>query len=263
MTLVLGVDFSEGDDITQSTIDAWKAAGVGVALIQYSQKLPTYLQQMAHSGIPLEAYVYLYFPVSPWNQTPESRVQACLNMLRGYPVSRVWLDVEDPNDNDTPANITAALTRCVDLVEAASYQAGIYTGRYKFPERVGNTQVFARLPLWHADYINRAPTQADFDAWQGYNGWTRPLIWQWGDTQDFGGHSVDMNTMEVDDVAKEHYENELDDRRARELFTFWTMQIPPMVHVAFDPQGRGLVVTGKDGQQALVACDVPDWAAPN
>ncbi len=206
MGLVLGVDFSAGE-VTPAAIDAWKQQGVEFVVVQYSADLPRHLTQLEGSGLPLEVYVYLYFPLSQWNQTPEDRVRACIGMLHGHNVSRLWLNVEDPQDNDTAANIQAALQRCVVLVEAAGLQAGIYTSKSKYGERLGNSTAMSHLPLWHANFINRMPSDTEIDNFEAYNGWSRPSMWQWAADQSVGGINVDMDAMIVEEEMFVRFNN--------------------------------------------------------
>lgn len=70
-----------------------------------------------------------------------------------------------------------------------------------------------------------------------------------------------VQPQEANNVAQEHYPEELNQRRARELLIFLMNQVPPQVHVGFG--AKGLTVTGSDGAMADVAASVPDWAAPN
>ena len=214
----LGVDFSSfGGSLDQGTVACWRQQGIEYAIPQYSAALPQHLEALRGSGLRTEVYVYLYFPLSPWNQTPEDRVRACLNMLHGRDVKRVWLDVEETND--TPAGTVAAVQRCVKVVEDAGLAPGIYTGRWIWPRATGNSAAFAHLPLWHAEYT--APDGAgeshpedapDFDTFIPYGGWTRPRIWQFQNTHPLCGHSVDLNKMEepmTNEQAKLHMFNAL------------------------------------------------------
>ncbi len=211
--LELGVDFSEGADLRQSTIDCWKANGITFAIVQYSGKLPAYLAALDGQGLDLDVYVYLYFPRSPWGQTPEERVEAALRMCQGHGVRRMWLDVEEPTDPVDPASqqaTVAALLRCVDLVKAngqiVSFGPGIYSGFWTYQQHTGNSAAFADLPLWHADYLAESPTP-DLGQAPGelllrngpYGGWTKPTVWQWHNTTMFCGHSVDLNVRQAEE----------------------------------------------------------------
>lgn len=208
-----GVDFSEGQDVSSGTLFKWVRDGVERLYPQYSEKLSAYLDSAKAflEQVPwgkVDVYVYLYFPLSPWNQTPESRVNAALRVIKasGVPVRYVWLDVEDPNDHGTPEDYVNALLRCGDLITSAGYRPGIYTGRSSYVSRMGAYSGFAKYgwPLWHANYVHGLdvpaepdmtlePTEVGFGNVSAYGGWDKPLIRQWHGTTMFGGHSVDMD----------------------------------------------------------------------
>lgn len=207
MALSLGVDFSHyGGPLNRQTVDDWKQSGVEFAIVQYSESMPDHLAVLDAAGLLVEAYVYLYFPLSPFNQTPEDRVRNCLKMIEDHNVRRLWLDVEESSDSASPEDTVAALRRCVAECEAAGVEAGIYTRANSYQDHVGDSTAFAHLPLWHAGYLGQGPDldmsrmPADFEGFRPYNGWQRPLIWQWWNTTTFGGHSVDLNVMEVEET---------------------------------------------------------------
>lgn len=201
----LGVDFSSfGGDLAQSTIQQWKDNGVTFAVVQYSNRMPQHLEALKDSGIQTEAYVYLYWGVDPWGQTPQVRTQNALLMMAGYDVKRLWLDAEDTTHPFDARQLDA----CVALCEGAGVATGIYTGRWVWAGAYGNPTGFEHLPLWHAEYLGEAPSPdlskqpQDFDAFKPYGGWTKPHTWQFWNTTTFCGHSVDLNAREAD-VTKE------------------------------------------------------------
>jgi len=209
--LELGVDFSEGADLSPATIACWKAQGVKFTIVQYSGKLPAYLAALEGQGLDVDVYVYLYFPRSPWGQTPEDRVQAALRMCAGHQIGRLWLDVEHPEDPIDPASqqeTVAALLRCVEQVKAndqiVRFGPGIYSGFWTYQQHTGNSGAFAGLPLWHADYVATSPepdlalAPTELLLRNGpYGGWTKPTVWQWHNSTMFCGHSVDLNVREA------------------------------------------------------------------
>lgn len=201
-----GVDFSHyGGGVTPDELDCWLFQGVQFAIVQYSESTRMHLAQLAGSPLEVDVYVYLYFPRSPWNQLPEERVRNAIAMCQGFHVRRIWLDVEDPGDSDTPAGTIAALQRCVAIIQAAGFEAGIYTAAWTWRSHTADSDAFAHLPLWHARYTSQSPV-ADLTrepttmaAWAGgvtYGGWTQPLIWQWHNSTLFCGHSLDLNVMD-------------------------------------------------------------------
>lgn len=195
---ILGVDFSQwGGDLAPQTVECWKNEGVRFAIVQYSSRIHQHLQTLVTSGgINLEAYVYLYWNTSPWNQTPQDRTESALRLIQGFPVQRLWLDAEDT----THPYREDQLRECVALCEAAGVPTGIYTGSWWWRPQTNNSSAFAHLPLWHAEYLQsgtaRPNFRPDFGAFQPYGGWTRPLIWQYQGTTMLCGHSVDLNALE-------------------------------------------------------------------
>ena len=186
-----GVDFSEhGGPLNLVTVNCWKGQGVTHAVVQYSSRMRQHLDVLHEAGgIEVEAYVYLYWGLSPWGQTPQDRVRSALTMSRGK-ISRLWLDAEDsthPYQEDQ-------LLECVEICNQANMPCGIYTGRWWWIPNTGNSKTFAHLPLWHAEYFPSAPQ--DFSGFKTYGGWSRPTIWQWAGTVELCGHSVDFNAIE-------------------------------------------------------------------
>lgn len=194
----LGVDFSQyGGALAASTVQCWKGKGVNHAVVQYSERMSQHLEVLTQSGgLELEAYVYLYWGLSPWSQTPRDRVRAALAIARGR-ISRLWLDAEDT----THPYQESQLAECVAACDAAGMPCGIYTGRWWWVPRTGDSRTFSHLPLWHAEYLGEAPTPdlsrlpQDFSAFRPYGGWSAPAIWQWWNTTSLCAHSVDLNAI--------------------------------------------------------------------
>lgn len=196
----LGTDFSSyGGPLNYPLLDCWAAQGVRFAGPQYSTLLPQFLTTLKNSpsttGWSIEPYVYLFWRELDYWGTPAERVARCISMIKasGAIVRRIWIDAEDAAAGMSAAQLLDLIGEAVNAVEAAGYEAGIYTGRWWWIPYTGNSRRFAHLALWDAYYIHRLP---DFDAWLPYGGWTRPEIWQWHDTTDLCGHSVDLNSLE-------------------------------------------------------------------
>ena len=188
------VDFSQhGGALAPETVNCWRSQGIAAAIVQYSERMKQHLDVLEAKAMRAEGYVYLYWDRSPWNQTPQDRTRAALAMANGR-ISRLWLDAEDtshPYDEQQ-------LLECVALCHLAGMETGIYTGRWWWEPRTGNSQTFAHLPLWHAEYVTPSPNadlamSPDFSKFKPYGGWTQPTIWQYQGTSTLCGHSVDMN----------------------------------------------------------------------
>ena len=192
--MITGVDFSQwGGRLSQDTIECWKQGGVEFAVVQYSDLMREHLRALKDGGLSAQIYVYLY-----WDADPIERTRKALEATDGFDVKFVWLDAEDGGGTFTEAKLQAA----VDVVQAAGLPCGIYTAPWWWNNKGGGSTAFSGLPLWHAGYVDSEP---DFDSFQPYGGWARPLVWQWRNTHDFCGHSIDANVAESrfweDDMA--------------------------------------------------------------
>lgn len=216
----LAVDFSQyGGGLNTGTVSCWQQQGVELAIVQYSSFMRPHLTALETAGMKAEGYVYLYWNVSPWNQTPQERTRNVLNMA-GNRISRLWLDCEDSSHPFDPAQ----LDECIAICQAAGMPTGIYTGRWWWVPQTGNSNRYSDLPLWHAEYRTPEGQPAsiivpDLSGFQPYGGWQSPAIWQYQNTSQLCGHSVDMNAILEEPEAggppvTPEEELELADRRA-------------------------------------------------
>lgn len=197
----VGVDFSQwGGALKPETVECWNSKGVEFAIVQYSDRMSQHLDALKAGGVAdISAYVYLYWGLSPWRQTPADRTNAALDLAAGR-INFLWLDAEDSSN---PYN-EAQLVECVDVCNRRGMPCGIYTGRWWWVPNTGNSRRFADLPLFHAEYLSNSgiadpglAQQVNFGAFQSYGGWRRPTIWQYQGTSILCGHSVDMNAAEA------------------------------------------------------------------
>lgn len=170
--------------------------------------------------------------------------------------------------NGMPGGAAATVQRIQDakaLLQSLNAYWGIYTGAWWWPGNTGNSTAFAGDPLWHAAYPygeGKLPPQGflpDFSTFQPYGGWTKPTVQQFADVC-YDEPTWDMNAMEVADVATEHYENELNDRRARDLLNYHLQNTLQLKATWANGQ---LALIDRNGQPVALNVDVPDWAAPN
>ena len=145
-------------------------------------------QKARDAGLPiLGTYAYLYFAAAP------SATHDAIIVAKAYGVPRVWLDVEDTSGNLPPlADRIQEVANCVQAVEDAGLQGGIYTGGWYWPDKMGNTTEFARLPLWHSAYLNGEGTPYEVRT-VNYGGWTDVAVHQWTSTLDVCGRKRDAN----------------------------------------------------------------------
>ena len=192
-------------------MECWRENGVSHAIVQYSSLMPQQLEVLAQAGaglIEVEAYVYLYWGVDGWGQTPQARTRNALTRAQGR-IRRLWLDCEDSAQPFQEQQ----LRECVEICQQSGIAPGIYTGRWWWVPRTWNSQAFAHLPLWHAEYLGQAPAPdlmrlpQDFAAFQPYGGWQTPAIWQWWNTTTFCGHSVDLNAIPYQPIEEDEMAN--------------------------------------------------------
>jgi GH25 family lysozyme M1 (1,4-beta-N-acetylmuramidase) len=114
-------------------------------------------------GASVSGYVWAY-----WNIPALEQIRAALEViLPGTGLTMIWIDCED-DDGADPARVVAWLEVARGVIESAGYRMGIYTGRYWWQDRAGNSDQFADLPLWLADYDGNA----DLVLRHPFGGWT-------------------------------------------------------------------------------------------
>lgn len=149
-------------------------------------------QQLAMAtsrGMTVDAYVYLY-----WDTDLAAQVQKAFATVQGFPIGRMWLDIEqDPAGRSsavTQALIGQAITACRAQTQAP---CGIYTGSGFWRSFVANTPNFADLPLWYALYNNKT-TLSDWTT-EKFGGWVKPQGKQFT-MQAFCGMGADRNVLQ-------------------------------------------------------------------
>ncbi len=170
---------------------AWKDAGVE-RLIVGCQRPDIARSQIASAraaGIVVRAvYAYLY-----GNSGDSGQVQNAIDVAREFGLFSVWLDAEEA------ALTIQGLRNAVAQVEAAGFEAGIYTGPYYWINHMGNTTEFACLPLWYASYLYTGVVLREVS----FGGWTRAAVHQYtttGTRNDSapGGISPQIAGVDVD-----------------------------------------------------------------
>ena len=162
------------------------------------------------AGIIVEdLYTFLYYGLA--HETREVSNALALAREMGT-IKRIWLDCEahfDPAFPTETADMTvayrfAATRTARQLVEAAGLRAGIYTGAYWWPSKMGNTAKFADLPLWVANYGANDPDNPRPPLTQvAFGGWTKPAVHQYSSTIPVCGRNRDHNywMLEEDEMS--------------------------------------------------------------
>ena len=194
------------------TLDApcFKQAGVtGAILGVYTPQGPGAMgqaaQQLIDAGIAVHGFYGLIYFGSPTGAYRDTRW--AIDLAKRFGVSRVWLDCEIDATaigftdavTATPESRVAEIRECVRLVEDAGLSAGIYSAAWWWPGNTGNTTEFARLPLWHAVYLNDGMTVR----YVNFGGWTECAIHQWTSLLNVCGRNRDANHVWDNSVLEE------------------------------------------------------------
>ncbi|MBI3184331.1 MAG: hypothetical protein HYZ28_19530 [Myxococcales bacterium] len=190
---VFAVDVSHWEGpISQYEMDCFWTSGVRHLVSGTQVREVTYHQlDMAVSrGLTVDAYVYLY-----WDRDMASQVGEALDRAKGFPIGRLWLDVEQDPAGRTASALIALVQQAVDACRSQSaVGCGIYTGPGFWRSYMGNTTRFADLPLWYAQY-NRRTSLSDWST-EKFGGWARPAAKQFIE-EALCGVGVDKDVMQV------------------------------------------------------------------
>lgn len=198
------------DALTTARLTVWRDVhDVGLVIAQAVDPPPGYpptqtrqqLQVCASAGMPVDAYVWLWFDL------PLEDIRRKLALLDGSNVRRLWLDVEDAaagkyDQAATEAKVTAALELCDAYATTSGLATGIYSGFWYWADAdyLANTAAFAARDLWDAHYDLVDDPAA---GWLPYGGWTHNAIKQYRGTTslaDIGG--VDLNVLSAEEADR-------------------------------------------------------------
>jgi len=214
------------------------------------------LSEATEAGILVEdLYCFLYFGLGH----EQREVMNALTIARARPgqIKRIWLDCEAhftewAGDLDTeaagldPGERIAAVKRAIAFIGAQdarfgwTTQIGIYTGRYYWRDKMGDTTEFSGLPLWHAAYgADSLPAEPITEV--TYGGWTKPAAHQYTSRYLVCGRERDANYWFLEDT-------EMPDPRVDKLVTAWGGEA---ALDAWNARGNSLVIGYTDGQQKL------------
>jgi N-acetylmuramoyl-L-alanine amidase-like protein len=200
------VDFSRFTGVPASdVIDCWKSLGVARAIVQYNTTghFEQSVAALQGAGLELQAYVGR---IADGISGPDitSRPQAtrdCITRAAGR-VSRIWQAQEEGSYFGTDFD-AVQLRQALQLQAEADIPAGIYTRKNFWESATGNTSEFSHLPLWDARYLPAGspwPTRLDGAGtsrpFLPHGGWSTCASWQWHNTTEVCGHSVDLNIHE-------------------------------------------------------------------
>lgn len=146
----------------------------------------------------VEVYAWLRHPWRPG--LLDNALAACA----GFPVERMWLDVEDADDatGKTPDQLAYDVQHGLDYLRARfAGEVGIYTGSWFWGPYMETTDTFG-CRLWLANYVS-VPVVAWILA-RLPGGWTELAIWQWNNHLAGTAFNADDNLiLEEDDMTPE------------------------------------------------------------
>lgn len=204
MTLAVDVSNWTRPELTADHVRAWRAAGVGLVVVQAVDPPPGYprgvtreqLDAARNGGVVVDAYVYLWFG------NPSVSLRNLL-LLDGERVRRVWLDIEDA---EGAARLTQGQREAIvdELLDACDrygiLPAGIYTGRWFWRPYMADTPRYASRPLWDSRFDGIPDVSAN---WVPYGGWTERAIKQYAGDASLGGVSgIDLNVVSEGEVVR-------------------------------------------------------------
>jgi len=187
----IDISFWEGP-ISQREMDCFWDSGVRhvVSGTQVEEITHQQLAMAESRGMTVDAYVYLY-----WDLDMAAQVKEAFRRTQGFPIQRMWLDVEqDPaglGANALMALVQQALDACIAQGGAT---CGIYTGPGFWKTYMNNTTSFSQVPLWYAWYnYNKA---LSYWPQEQFGGWPQPTGKQWAE-EVLCSVGVDKNVMQV------------------------------------------------------------------
>jgi hypothetical protein len=185
---VFGVDISLwSGEITDEEVGCWYDEGVRhvIAGTQNPRVTLQQLDQALEGGMSVDAYIYIH-----WDEDIAEEVKHDVELLKDYPIGRLWLDIEAAPDGRTPTQLAAKIREGLDA--CGEMPCGIYTAAWWWEPHMRNSDEFADVPVWYA-YYDRDPSMQTW-ATQSFGGWDMPWGKQWNEIY-FCGIDVDKNTI--------------------------------------------------------------------
>jgi len=172
-------DFSNWTRVpTIDDIATLRALGYTTAIIGASFDVALAREQISilvAAGFRIEVYGWLRHPGRAG--LLDNAISACA----GFPVERLWLDVEDADDalGQSPEQLAFDVRAALDYLHArATIPTGIYTGSWFWDSYMGTTDTFGEV-LWLANYVSTPSVNFIYSHLPG--GWKPDdlVIWQW------------------------------------------------------------------------------------
>lgn len=176
--------------ITPSEVACWRSSGIehvvpGTQVFDITRQQ---LQTAVAGGMTVDAYVVLY-----WDQSIPAQVETALATVAGFPIGRLWLDIEVHPGGRSVAQLEALIQQGLDA--CGDTTCGIYTGKWWWDAYMRGSTRFSHVPVWYAYYDQIA----SLDTWsyQAFGGWPFATGKQYGYGQSCGV-TVDFNVMRLE-----------------------------------------------------------------
>ncbi|MBK7581749.1 MAG: hypothetical protein IPI67_16260 [Myxococcales bacterium] len=191
---VFAVDVSFWETpLSQSEMDCYWDSGVRHVVVgtQVDYITREQLEMAVSRGMTVDAYVYLY-----WDMDITAQVKQAFARVSGFPIGRMWLDVEQDPGGRGANTLIAAVQQAVAVCQAqGTAECGIYTGPGYWRTHMNDTTAFSDLMLWWAHYDNK--TSLSTWAADQFGGWKKPVAKQFATKPLCGVGGTDWNTMQV------------------------------------------------------------------
>lgn len=152
----LTVDISEHQgNLTKAEVDLWVREGVEAAILNIRDAAWVDRNVPVLRAAELDIFgPYVYLVMGYWETTHGLTLKA-IDRAREWGCEWVGLDAEDNGASSGVSERVNTLLHLVDLVEDNGLKPYIYTGRWYWVPQMGNSTLFAGLPLWLSDYTTR------------------------------------------------------------------------------------------------------------
>ena len=189
---VYAVDVSHWEGVlAQREVDCFWESGVRhlIAGTQVEEVTRQQLDMAISRGMTVDAYVYIY-----WDMDIAAQVNEALRRAAGFPIGRLWIDVEEDPQGRGTKEIVSMVRLAVNTCRAQKKTScGIYTGPGFWKTYMDNTTELADVPLWYAWYNYRRSLSIWSD--EKFGGWKAPAGKQYAE-EVLCSCGVDKNVMQ-------------------------------------------------------------------
>lgn len=206
---------SLGCDISywQGNVDfaKMKKAGIKAVIIRAGygttadKNFAKYIKGALAAGIKIGVYWFMYAKNESGARANADKCIATIAPYKDHIKLGVWADWEYDSDQNAGKLTASARSNMVDIfcraVQAAGYDAGIYSNQDYIQSGKFTKDLIAKYPLWFAKYAAAAGAYAN----KGKDG--KPYMWQYtsggkGTTYGVSSSKIDLNKVYIDLAAE-------------------------------------------------------------